>query len=402
MAYQHLGLNFPGHGPQAGGAPPTTFSSTGPSARPRLGLRDLLNPAPGSQDAHPSSESSSIASELAQLRADIRSLTDNAPQSMFSDPAEIERARAAASSTQRSRKTLEPIRPGYKSDVLLTVLPPKIEDLFRDYKYCPYPALTPAARKSAFRGEDDYSAIHTGDGGLTIRPKPIPRDKELYITSTDWHAASQLAVDKLRVHWPNDPARAENLGKHNQIVTNLAAQYSHDVAMAYDVHQRELMYGDSRHDVSTLDQVCLQLCIHEVGKRSTSSGQSSGSQVQRKRNTDDQDNSGSDRWKRQRSSSSTTRHCFRCGNAGHFPAECTNDTTTARKPCARLSGNPRFAHGLRAPNNDEYCFRFANSSKCQYGRGCKHYHGCSICHNKGHGAGDCSHAADGSPATGTA
>lgn len=278
----------------------------------------------------------------------------------------------------------------------VAVLSPKVEELFKEWKYCPYTALTPTARKTVARNEDEFSAVTTSSGGFALRAKTVDRKNELYISSTDWQAAAQLAVEKIRQYWGVE--RALNLEKHHKIVTKLAASYSHEVAMDYDVRQREMLYGDPSHDISSTDTECLALCVWE-GNRHSSSSNTGGSAWQRKRtNEDNSDDTGFHR-KKQRFTS--TGHCFRCGHSGHLPAACKNDTTIAGKPSASLvGGNSPFKHNLRGPNGKDYCFRFSSISKCAGPNPCQRFHGCSICHAKNHGANHCFHAssqsADGS------
>jgi hypothetical protein len=140
------------------------------------------------------------------------------------------------------------------------VLSPKVEELFKEWKYCPYTALTPTAREIAAKGEDEYSALSTANGGLTLRAKTVSRKNELSISSSEWQAAAQIAEDKIRQY--HGVERGQNLAKHHKIVTNMNISYSHRIAMEYDIRQRDMLYADSQHDISTLDHSCLTLCIH--------------------------------------------------------------------------------------------------------------------------------------------
>ncbi|KAJ7140480.1 hypothetical protein C8R43DRAFT_1017235 [Mycena crocata] len=376
MAFQHLGLNLGGQG----GPPAHGRAAAVPHARTRIGLNAILN---NDQPIQNTDNRDEMWAEIQRLRARLEGMEPNAPQQMFSDPDDIQRARERAASTPK-KKILSAVIPGYKSDALTVVLSPKVEDLFRDWKYVPYPALTPAAREVAARGDDEYSAVYVGEGGMTFRAKSVSRKNETSISSSEWHAAAELAEDKIHQYHGNE--RATALRKHHGFVTNLSVQYSHKVAMLYGIKQRDMLYSDLKHDISTLDGNCLLLCTHIARSQSDSStGISSGS-TSRKRSvvdlSDDEEQVNSLKSSKQKANQS---HCFRCGYFGHLAANCKSETTIAGKPCATLAGNPRFKHALRAQNGKEFCFRFASFSNCSSGNSCDRIHRCSICLKK-HGA----------------
>ncbi|KAJ7814995.1 hypothetical protein B0H13DRAFT_2463472, partial [Mycena leptocephala] len=408
MSYQHLGLNFGRSGHPGSAASSGTLSSGAAPTGARISINSLLNPGSSQQTQSApsaSSETRTLAQQVAQLQTQINSMNASTPQLMFSDPAEIERVRAAAAATQSlPKKILTPVVPGHKSDALTTVLSPKVEELFKKWEYCPYTALTHSSRKIMARGEDEYAAVPTSGGGLTLRTKTLNRTNETLISATDWQAAAQLAVKKIHQYWGSE--RASHLERHHETVTNISAMYSHEVAMEYDVRQREMLYNDPSHDISTTDMACLTLCIHEASRHSSYSSAGSNASGQRfKRPLNDEvDDVGQQRPPHSKKQRLVLNHCFRCGGTGHLPAACQAETTVAGKSCAQIiTGNPRFKHNLRAQNGREYCFRFAASSKCPATASCQYFHACSVCHNRGHGANLCPQAnssADSSRASG--
>ncbi|KAJ7913169.1 hypothetical protein B0H13DRAFT_2470961 [Mycena leptocephala] len=123
MSYQHLSLNFKRSGHPGSAASSGTLSSGAAPTGARISI-GLLNPG-SSQQTHSapsaSSETRALAQQVAQLQTQINSMNASAPQLMFSDPAEIERVRAAAAATQSlPKKILTPVVPGHKSDALTT------------------------------------------------------------------------------------------------------------------------------------------------------------------------------------------------------------------------------------------------------------------------------------------
>ncbi|KAJ7157475.1 hypothetical protein C8R46DRAFT_1078068 [Mycena filopes] len=159
--------------------------------------------------------------------------------------------------------------------------------------------------------------------------------------------------------------------------------------MEYDVQQRDMLYADPQHDISSLDHACVTLCIHRSGGNRI---HQTPSTTGRKRELDDDSDEGDHgadmgSAKRQRNS----HHCFRCGYLGHLAADCKRDTTIAGKPGATVASNSRFKHALRAHTGKEFCFKFASHSSCPVGN-CSRVHRCSICHDKTHGALSCPHA----------
>lgn len=229
-----------------------------------------------------------------------------------------------------------------------------------------------AARVKAARGEEDL--IINAQGGLTV--KHLDRRNEKLISTVDWHAAACAVEDRIRVH--HGGARALAFTAHHKIVMDLGRSHNWEIAMDYDVQQREIVALNPSHDLSSLDVAALtllatrpvsQLIISPVSsptKRSLPSDSLAQSPKKRLRS-----------------------HCFRCGVSGHFPADCKADETTSGKPTAALAPSGKSKHAMLAPNGKQFCFSWACNSSCQFGNSCTNFHGCSICGDPSHSARPC-------------
>jgi hypothetical protein len=257
---------------------------------------------------------------------------------------------------------------------LYTAIPPKVDEAFKNFGYVPYSSLTLAARLKASRGEENI--VFNAQGGLTV--KSLDRRNEKLISAVDWHAAARAAEERIRFY--HGVARAEAFAAHHKLVMDLRRSHNWDIAMEYDVQQREVAALNPSHDLSSLDAAALTIIAtrpvtHHVTPSSSplKRGLPSESFQAPK--------------KRQRS------HCFRCGGADHFPGDCKADQTVAGKPTAALSPNGRSKNAMLAPNGKHFCFAWGRHSSCCFGEACSNFHGCSICGESNHGAGSCrSHA----------
>src|SRR6202011_4285549 len=119
-------------------------------------------------------------------------------------------------------------------DLPLTAIPTKAEDAFRQFKYVPYTALTLTVRLCAARGEEDY--VINAQGGLTA--KGLDRRSEKSISLIDWSAASETCEKRIRFHWGD--TRAAAFEAHHKVVMKIARTHGWDIAMEYDIHQRDL------------------------------------------------------------------------------------------------------------------------------------------------------------------
>jgi hypothetical protein len=158
---------------------------------------------------------------------------------------------------------------------------------------------------------------------------------------------------------------------------DLGRSHNWDIAMDYDVQQREVVSLNPTHDLSTLDIAALTIIatrpvVHNLSLPTSSSLKRSSPS----------DNSLQPK-KRQRS------HCFRCGGPDHFPADCKAELTVSGRPVAKLTPSAKSKHAMLAPNGKQFCFSWARNSSCGFGTACINFHGCSICGESSHGAGSC-------------
>jgi hypothetical protein len=247
-----------------------------------------------------------------------------------------------------------------------------VDDAFKNFCYVPYSSLTLASRIKAARGEEDF--IFNAHGGLTV--KALDRRNEKLISAVDWHAAARAAEERIRFH--HGEARAAAFATHHKLVMDLGRSHNWEIAMDYDIQQREVAALNPSHDLSSLDLAALTIIatrpvVHTYNPPPSSSP---------KRALVSENSSYPPR-KRQRA------HCFRCGGPDHFPAECKADVTTSGKPTAKLAPNAKSKHAMLAPNGKQFCFAWARNSSCNFGSTCTNFHGCSICGELSHGAGGC-------------
>jgi hypothetical protein len=172
--------------------------------------------------------------------------------------------------------------------------------------------------------------------------------------------------------------RAEAFAQHHKLVMDLGRSHSWDIAMEYDIQQREAVALNPSHDLAILDLAALTI----ISTRPVTLTVPVSSSSPTKRSFPHDSPSNLPR-KRHRS------HCFRCGSSGHFPFECKEDQTSAGKPTAPLAPNGKSKHALLAPGGKQFCFNWARQSSCSFGGTCSNFHGCSICGEASHGAGSC-------------
>jgi hypothetical protein len=179
-----------------------------------------------------------------------------------------------------------------------------VDDAFKNFCYVPYSSLTLASRIKAARGEEDF--IFNAHGGLTV--KALDRRNEKLISAVDWHAAARAAEERIRFH--HGEARAAAFIMHHKLVMDLGRSHNWEIAMEYDVQQREVAALNPSHDLSSLDLAALTIIatrpvVHTHNPLTSSSP---------KRAFVSENSSYTPR-KRQRA------HCFRCGGSDHFPAD---------------------------------------------------------------------------------
>ena len=70
--------------------------------------------------------------------------------------------------------------------------------------------------------------------------------------------------------------------------------------------------------------------------------------------------------------------CFWCGGAGHLPADCKADVTTAGTKTAPIISSSKSGNALLAPNGKQFCFNWSRNSSCHFADACTGFHGCSL------------------------
>jgi hypothetical protein len=245
------------------------------------------------------------------------------------------------------------------------------------HKYVPYSSLTQSACLKASRGEEDF--IINARGGLTARG--LDRRDERTIAFTEWLGAAHAAEERVRFH--HGEPRAAALEKHHRIVTELVRSHSWPTAAEYDVRQRELAALHPEHDLASLDDKCLTL-ISTALLLSQQSTETINSGVARRPQTESFIGNSP------RKCFCSSGMCFRCVFAGHMPADCKAETTTAGRPVCSVIPDPSGRNRvlLIGPNNKPFCIMWAKDSLCSFDK-CRNLHICTLCGNTSHGATQC-------------
>ncbi|KAF8586857.1 hypothetical protein K439DRAFT_1659439 [Ramaria rubella] len=313
--------------------PPPTSTPTGSVQHPPQHQASSQNPDPNislprtdtntsaDDTATESPSISTVEAQIAKLLAIKSRLaaakpTHSAPAALFTDEDTIEVAWVAAITSALSRGDKKPVLPaivpGFKSSTL-----DLLEDAFRTFCYIPYSTLTPAARVKAERGDKDFT--FNVSGGITA--KGLDRCTERSISMIDWHAASKMAVDRTCFHWGDTCAEA--LVTHNTLVMELARSHNWEIAMDYDIQQREAVSRNPAHDLASLDTSALAIISTRLTLRPsphTYAPQHTTSHPlplpKRPASTDPSQPSSR---KRSRPEQAL---CFWCGLTGHLPADC--------------------------------------------------------------------------------
>lgn len=179
-------------------------------------------------------------------------------------------------------------------------------------------------------------------------------------------------------HERHGEARAGAFASHHKLVLDLGRSHNWEIAMEYDIQQREVVALNPSHDLGSLDLAALTI----IATRPISHVFNPPSSSPSKRSSPPESLARSPR-KRFRS------HCFRCGGSDHFLADCKAEVTITGKPTAKLAPSAKSKHTMLAPNGKQFCFNWARSSSCSFGSSCANFHGCSICGEPSHGAGGC-------------
>jgi hypothetical protein len=132
-------------------------------------------------------------------------------------------------------------------------IPTKVEEAFKAFRYVPYVALTPATRQRAAHGEEEFT--FNIQGGIVA--KGLDRRNEKSISAVEWYVASHTAEECTSFY--HGKSREEDLAAHHRHVMDLARSHTWEVAMEYDIQQREAVTRNPVHDLGTIDHAALTI-----------------------------------------------------------------------------------------------------------------------------------------------
>ena len=182
----------------------------------------------------------------------------------------------------------------------------------------------------------------------------------------DWYAVSMAAEGHIREHFGE--GRAAALVTHHKIVMDLGHSHNWDITMEYDISQREMVVLCPTHYISILDVAVLAIIATCPSVKSMPQLFLSASPLKRPFQYDHPTTP------RKRS-----KHlCFRCGGAGHLPADCKADVTTAGTKTAPIISLSKSGNALLAPNGKQFCFNWSQNLSCHFTDACTGFHGCSL------------------------
>jgi hypothetical protein len=132
-------------------------------------------------------------------------------------------------------------------------MPPKVDEAFKSFHYIPYSSLTSAAQLKAAHGKEDF--ILNANGGLMA--KSLDRCNEKLISAVDWHAAAWAAEERICFH--HGEVHAGAFAQHHILVMDLGRSHDWNIAMEYDVQQREAVALNPLHNLACLDLAALTI-----------------------------------------------------------------------------------------------------------------------------------------------
>ncbi|KAJ3967891.1 hypothetical protein EV361DRAFT_952825 [Lentinula raphanica] len=162
--------------------------------------------------------------------------TDRADK-LFVDPSTFEDTQHLSTSYSPAKKTPK-----------VPVLPDIIDGFTASPHSLP---LSRAARLKESKGDQEVSI--SADGSLTV--KGLDRRNESNISETQWWAAAKSISE--RICFYHGARRADAFDKHNDIVWSISVNLNWQVAMEYDITQRELWVANPAHDIHQENHTCL-------------------------------------------------------------------------------------------------------------------------------------------------
>ncbi len=150
------------------------------------------------------------------------------------------------------------------TSIVCVAVPFKVREYIAHGKYVPYTAFSRASRLQALNGGDESITI-SASGALVA--KGLERGGEENISMPDWLSASRNAVEiTMEFHGSE---RAQALAAHHAVVLDIASRFNWELAVKYDIGQREKSAGDPRHDYSTLDSQSVGIIATQISFEQT-------------------------------------------------------------------------------------------------------------------------------------
>ena len=270
--------------------------------------------------------------------------------------------------------------------------PTQVERAVREGLFIPLTELTHTKRQEAVT---ETEALVLGvDGSLKVRP--LDSKGQERISQMDWLAASEALVGVIRsIH---GDAMADIFEAHFTVCRRIVLENSFEVAVRYDIQQRNIFAFDGRHDFSTLDTNALSVVVSTLQTERMEAlhfalrGVQTPCGVPTRRNPWGNAEVPNQSKRPRLQQPSTQRYCFRCGKLDHLPITCKEENTITGRAVAPFCTKSSSRNALLAPSGKSYCFHFARGNGCRFENhpnGCNNYHGCSICGESSHGAGKC-------------
>ncbi|KIJ40023.1 hypothetical protein M422DRAFT_257089 [Sphaerobolus stellatus SS14] len=234
-----LGLRIQQPSTTPSASPPTGATSADPNASTSTGQAHH----PRHTDQTPEDPQTTLQQENNDLRACLARMEArqalSTPAHPFISDKDFEALRVQTSSLkehEEQRTSVPAMVPGFKANLLTHV-------------------LTAAARQRAENSEHEMELRVDG----TLAVKRLDQQDETSIREGAWQAASKLAVELAWEFWPQPEARENALMNHHDFVTNIADSHSWQVALAYDIRQREIMHCSPQHDISQFNEAVLSV-----------------------------------------------------------------------------------------------------------------------------------------------
>ncbi|KAG1879814.1 hypothetical protein F4604DRAFT_1679395 [Suillus subluteus] len=195
----------PNSGPPANNTQSSSVPTQNQASSVCPGPPNVAQPVPTSQRWL--AERAALQARLCKLDAEDANIlvppvnTPTAPlPAMFASPAAVDQVKVAAVALHTDSKKIslpDLVVPGFKASPLDAIIPPRVDEALKQYKYVPYIAITPAVHLNAFCGSDEVFSFNS-QGSLIA--KGINHSKEKMIKFHEWLAASRVVEECITFH----------------------------------------------------------------------------------------------------------------------------------------------------------------------------------------------------------